>query len=96
VAHTGVDGILGLDFMTNNDCLIDLPNSSMVLKCKWVKLSFEGEIGCCRSQLGLTGESIKLDRISEKAIQSTPCSSKSVDMENAEQIAEEEWLWRYT
>jgi hypothetical protein len=37
VAHTGVDGILGLDFMTNNDCLIDLPNSSMVLKSERVK-----------------------------------------------------------
>jgi hypothetical protein len=51
VAHTGVDGILGLDFMTNNDCLIDLPNSSMMLKGKRVKLSFDGEIGCRRNQL---------------------------------------------
>jgi hypothetical protein len=89
LAHTGVDGILGLDFMTNNDCLIDLPNSSLVLKSKRVKLSFEGEIGCRRSQLGLTGEPIKLDRISEKAKQSTPCSSKSVDVEKAEQTEEE-------
>jgi hypothetical protein len=38
----------------------------------------------------LTGEPIKLDGISEKARQSTTCSSKSVDMENAEQTAEEE------
>jgi hypothetical protein len=85
VAHTGIDGILGLDFMTNNDCLIDLPNSSMMLKGKWVKLSFEGEIGCRRSQLGLTGEPIKLDGISEKAKESTPYSSKS----NAEQTGKE-------
>jgi hypothetical protein len=89
VAHTGIDGIFGLDFMTNNDCLIDLPNSGMMLKGKRVKQSFEGEIGCCRSQLGLTGEPIKLDRKSEKAKQSTPCSSKSVDVENAEQTGKE-------
>jgi hypothetical protein len=89
VAHTGVDGILGLDFMTNNDCLIDLPNSSMVLKGKRVKLSFEGEIGCRRSQLGLTGEPIKLDRKMDRARESTMCSIKSVNMEKAEQSEED-------
>jgi hypothetical protein len=59
VTHTGVDGILGLDFMTNNDCLIDLPNSSMILKGKLVKMSFEGKIGCFKSHLRLTEEPIK-------------------------------------
>jgi hypothetical protein len=44
VAHIGIDGILELDFMTNNDCLIDLPNCSMMLKGKRVKLSFEGKL----------------------------------------------------
>jgi hypothetical protein len=89
MAHMGIDGILGLDFMTNNDCLIDLPNSNMLLKGKRVKLSFEGEIGCRRSQLGLTGEPIKLDGKSEKAKQSITCSSKTVVMEKAEQSEED-------
>jgi hypothetical protein len=92
VTHTGIDGILGLDFMTNNDCLIDLRNSSMMLKGKRVKLSFEGDIGCFRSHLGQTEKPIKLDRKMDRARQSTPSSSKSVDVENEEQIAEEEWL----
>jgi hypothetical protein len=61
----------------------------MVLKGKRVKLSFEGEIGCRRSQLGLKGEPIKLDGKSEKAKQSTTCSSKTVDMKKTEQLEED-------
>jgi hypothetical protein len=34
VAHTGIDGILGLDFMTSNDCMINLPNSTMIIMKK--------------------------------------------------------------
>jgi hypothetical protein len=56
-----------------------------MLKGKRVKLSFEGEIGCRRSQLGLTGEPIKLDGISEDGKESTPYSSKS----NAERTGKE-------
>ena len=52
MADRVIDGILGLDFIKkNNDCLIDLPNSSMRIKGKKVKLSFEGNVGCCRITL---------------------------------------------
>ena len=44
VADTVIDGI-GFDFMKNYDCLIDLPNSSVRIKGKQVKLSFEGNVG---------------------------------------------------
>ena len=48
VIDVGIDGILGLDFLTSNNCALDLPNSAMVVRGKRVKLSFEGKIGCCR------------------------------------------------
>ena len=51
VADTGIDGILELNFMKNNACLIHFPNSSMRIKGKQVKLSFEGDAGCCRITL---------------------------------------------
>jgi hypothetical protein len=48
VIDVDIDGILGLDFLTSNNCALDLPNSAMVVRDKRVKLSFEGKIGCCR------------------------------------------------
>ena len=42
MADTGIDGILGLDFMKKKTMivLIDLPNSSLRIKRKQVKLFF--------------------------------------------------------
>lgn len=34
--------------MTNNECLVDVYNASMIVKGKQIKLSFEEKLGCCR------------------------------------------------
>ena len=51
VIDVGIDGILGLDFLTSNNCSLDLTNSCMLVDKKRVRLSFEGKIGCCRVTL---------------------------------------------
>jgi hypothetical protein len=45
VIDVGIDGILGLDFLTSNSCMLDLPNSTIVLRRKRVIFSCEGKIG---------------------------------------------------
>lgn len=42
-----IDVILVLDFLTSNNCSLDLPNSCILTGSKQVKMSFEGKIGCC-------------------------------------------------
>lgn len=46
VADIGIDGILGLDFMTRNGCIVDISNVCMLVQEKCLKLFFEGKSGC--------------------------------------------------
>ena len=54
VADISVDGVLGLDFMINNRCTIDIYRKKMCVAGDEVQLFVEGEIGCYRIALSNT------------------------------------------
>ena len=48
VADINVDGVLGLDFMKSNDCVIDVNGETMSLGDVRIPLTTQGPIGCFR------------------------------------------------
>ena len=72
VAEIAVDGILGLDFMKSNACMIDVANKTTTLGGKTIELNLEGTIGCYRvrnasirsrdEQSCINGSNVSLDQ----------------------------------
>jgi hypothetical protein len=48
VANVRADGIIGLDFLKNNDCIIDIVSKRLVVGKKSFNVHFEGQLGCYR------------------------------------------------
>ncbi|CAG2215708.1 unnamed protein product [Mytilus edulis] len=48
VADISIDGILGLDFMKENNCKIDLQQETLQCKSNTYPMAFSGKIGCYR------------------------------------------------
>jgi hypothetical protein len=40
------DGIIGLDFLRDNDCIIDIVSKRLVVGKKSFNVHFEGPLGC--------------------------------------------------
>lgn len=51
VAEIGVDGILGLDFLRDQMCNLDMSSMTLRVRNKLFNLHLEGKIGCCRVTL---------------------------------------------
>ncbi|KAK3086715.1 hypothetical protein FSP39_022396 [Pinctada imbricata] len=51
VADIGIDGILGLDFMKNHDCSVDIAHKTLGLNGQSIDLFMEGNVGCYRVYL---------------------------------------------
>jgi hypothetical protein len=48
VANERADGIIGLDFLKDNDCIIDIVSKRLVVGKKSFNVHFEGPLGCYR------------------------------------------------
>ncbi|VDI22073.1 Hypothetical predicted protein [Mytilus galloprovincialis] len=54
VADLQIDGILGIDFQRNQDCVINLTRGSIWVNGRETRLHFEGQIGCYRVSVAQT------------------------------------------
>ncbi|CAG2231004.1 unnamed protein product [Mytilus edulis] len=85
VADIRADGILGLDFLKDNDCVIDVVAKKLIVSGKDYPVQFEGKLGCYRI---VASETISIPPESEMVISCVVCVPKGQTMKHFEGIVE--------
>jgi hypothetical protein len=73
VANVRADGIIGLDFLKDNDCIIDIVSKRLVVGNKSFNVHFEGQLGCYRV---VASETVSIPPMSEMIIPGVVCVPK--------------------
>ncbi|CAC5388523.1 unnamed protein product [Mytilus coruscus] len=85
VADIRADGILELDFLKDNDCVIDVVAKKLIVSGIDYPVQFEGKIGCYRI---VASETISMPPVSEMVISCVVCVPKGQTMKHFEGIVE--------
>ena len=85
VANVRADGIIGLDFLRDNDCIIDIVSKRLVVGKKSFNVHFEGPLGCYRV---VASETVSIPPMSEMIIPGVVCVPKGGKVKSFEGIIE--------
>jgi predicted aspartyl protease len=85
VANVRADGIIGLDFLKDNDCIIDIVSKRLVVGKKSFNVHFEGPLGCYRV---VASETVSIPPMSEMIIPGVVCVPKGGKVKSFEGIIE--------
>ena len=85
VAEMNSDGILGLDFMLSNDCILDIARLKMQMQTDVIQLNKEGHFGCYRIAMA---ENINLPARTEMVVNCNVCLPKGTTMPDGDGLIE--------